>query len=202
MKALLLAAAALLAACVDPPPQIRAVERAPAAPTAAAPAATPPIADAAAPTPDPWQRVAGQLEIENRQLTAERDYWKGEAARYHNGYERAVAELNRVVGAARAAQYAAELRAVTAPPASPRVWAGTPRVQVLGYDALVTGTLYSYDDADVRGELSIELLVDGRVKQTKAQPFDVPARTSVSFSERFMLAGAGAYSARLRINPR
>ena len=48
----------------------------------------------------------------------------------------------------------------------------------------------------------IELLVDGRVVQTKTQRFEVPARTSVAFSDRFSLAGDGTYAARVRINIR
>ena len=124
-----------LHACAGDPPKAQPVSRI-AAPTVA-PAATPPASSAPATAADSsgWQHAVQQLETENRRLAAERDYWKAEAARYQQGLQRAVDELNRMAAAGRVAGELAELRAAAAapqPPEQAHVWASEPQVQILG----------------------------------------------------------------------
>lgn len=150
-------------------------------------------------TPDPgWQHAAQQLEAENKQLVTERDYWKSEAGRYQEGLQRAVEELNRVAGAARAQQYQVE---ATAPAAeAPHVWCGTPQVVPFADEMQVNGVAYNSSGVDARGTLHVDLLENGQVLRSGDVQMSIAGRTDQAWSTSFRgTPRSGAtYSARVR----
>lgn len=162
--------------------------------TAATP--TPPPTVAATPPDDAWRSLAQQLEAENRQLVAERDWWKEEAERYQTGLGRAVDELNRVAGAARATEYRAALAAATPPPTS-RVWTSLPWLQIVDVAAFVNGNIYNFGDAPATGKIEVDLLLNGAKIDTRAVPFSIAAGSSSTFSAQFPIRGGavGTYAA-------
>lgn len=199
----------LAAACVGDPPRIPAAAKAKATPapivpiTADAPALPAPAASPGA--PEAWQHVAQQLEAENHQLTAERDYWKGEAERYQQGLQRAIDELNRQASDGAARERAAELRGALQaqpPPEQAHVWAGAPMVQVIGTDVLVTGTLYNTSGVEASGVVSIDLVLDGRVINHADLPIQIGARADVPYSQQFPMNDEGTFSARASFKAR
>jgi hypothetical protein len=191
------------AACVAPPPQIPAESTATASPTFTPTPPPPPIVVArTGATLDPWQNVAAQLEAENRQLTTERNYWKGEADRYQQGLQRAVDKLNEVAGAAAASQYAAAHQ--PAPPTAPvgRAEFGTDaaQIQLMLEFATVMGNVYSYTSRDLHGQLVVELLRNGQVIGTQTQRLDLPAGSTQAYAVQFPMqsGGTGTFSGRAR----
>jgi hypothetical protein len=198
--AVFLLACAFLTGCVDTPPEPPTSTAQPV-PQASLPVSNslgvpeaPPSADEPA-----WQRLAEELEGENRQLAAERDYWKGEAARYQAGLDRAVAELNRVASAAAAAQQQARpsARSRAAQP-----WAGTPWIKAIGDQLHVTVQVYNWDDADATGNVEVELLADNEVVDSRTESMMVPARSSAPLTAVFRHPArtATTYSARVRLD--
>jgi hypothetical protein len=82
-----------------------------------------------------------------------------------------------------------------------RVSAGAAKVQLIGSDALVTGTLRNAGDRDTHVRLVVELLLDQRVLDRARLRLLVPARGSVPWSRTFPTSlGDGTYAARVRLD--
>lgn len=194
------AAALVVGACVGEPPRGE---------LAAATASPPPLVAVPPPAPavtaagddEAWRRLAQSLEQENTELRRERDHWQAETGRYQQGLERAVAELNRVAGAAAAQR----LQVQSQPQARPGERAmvstlGAPQVQIIGDDVLVTATVWNSSDTDARGRAHVELLLDGGVVDSTIVALDVPARTDHALTARMRHQNrSGTYSARVRL---
>jgi hypothetical protein len=142
---------------------------------------------------------AGAAELDARLRTCEADL-----ARYKEGLERAVDELN-------ASQRAGRLDALqrAAPPSSS---AGAPsghissrlgpRVQIVGSTVLVTGELWSYRDAATDVALHLELLEDNRAVADTFLQLRVPAHTDQTYAHTFDYTpvDGATYSARASLS--
>ena len=211
MRGNLIVTAFLLAACVGEAPQVPP-ETAGAPP---AQAATPDLTRLEAPAPlavapsapaeaAGWQQLAQQLEADNARLQVELAAQRAETERYRQGLERAVSELNRVAGAAAVTELQRQMAATAPPPASPRVFPlGQPNIQASPAGGwLVTGWIWNAGDRDAEGSLTVELLRDGVVVESRQQPFLAPHGVQMPYTTEFSYpAGAeGLWTARARLD--
>jgi len=82
------------------------------------------------------------------------------------------------------------------------VRAGAARVRLIGSDALVSGTLRNTGDRDASIRLVVELLLDHQVLDRARFRLQVPARSSLPWSQTFSTSLAdGTYAARVRLEP-
>lgn len=74
----------------------------------------------------------------------------------------------------------------------------TPKVQLIGSDALVTGTVSNPGPTDLGARVELELLVDGRRISSRRFDLRLPAGGTTPYSQRFPTSlGDGTYSARV-----
>lgn len=202
MRAAVATMALALGACVEPPPRLPAEAPPVAVEVVSPPAANPPRSDAPTAEEASWQRLAQQLEADNGRLEQERDHWKAEAERYHAGLERAVAELNRPGAAVSMPRPATAPQPAVAPgsvyPTGPAF------VQPMLEGWGVSGRLWNSGSTDAPGTLTVELLRDGQVQETKFVQLTAPAGVETPYQVVFggPTDRVGTYNARVRFDGR
>lgn len=149
---------------------------APSSPSAAAA----PAADVPAPLPPRVQKIqALQAQLaETRRAAA---FWQQEAT----AAKQATAQCLAALAARRPPQADTLAPAATRAGSTGVVTLGTPQVQILNDQILVTGKLYNGGDQDAAGSLRVELLRDGRVVDSAEQPFLVIHGAEYAWSQGF-----------------
>ncbi len=153
------------------------------------------------------ERLARRLtELETRNAELERQMARrgAELEKYRTGLEKAITELNRARGRQAGPQRAPSPAA--SPPrrrsalelANHRLLS-SPRTRLKGREVTVSGEVLNPHRQGLQGVLVVELLRDGMPIDELRQPFEIPARGRLPYSQTFALIGyaAGSYSARV-----
>ncbi len=89
-----------------------------------------------------------------------------------------------------------------AAPRAPRLRTSTPKVQLIGSDALISGTVTNGEEDDWSVRLEIELLRNARVIRTDTVDLVLPAHSTSPYAVSMPTSlGDGTYSARVTLEP-